>query len=116
MKLSSQSIIDDEKIKNYLLSERKRNDKSKWLATAGYGLNNWEKLKKDLFKQILSLEAIPIDKTKYGQMFEIRGTLKGPNGKVLRYIQSGWKSMRGKTQNLLLCFLNAIGIVRKKRK
>jgi hypothetical protein len=47
MKLSSQSIIDDEKIKNYLLSERKRNDKSKWLATGGYSLNNWEKLKKD---------------------------------------------------------------------
>ena len=113
MKLSSQSIIDDEKIKNYLLSERKRNDKSKWLATARYSLNNWEKLKKDLFKQILSLEAIPIDKTKYGQMFEIRGVQME---RSLRYIQSGWKSMRGKTQNLLLCFLNAIGIVRKKRK
>jgi hypothetical protein len=104
MKLSSQSIIDDEKIKNYLLSERKRNDKSKWLATAGYSLNNWEKLKKDLFKQILSLEAIPIDKTKYGQMFEIRGTLKGPNGKVLKVHSIWMEEYEGKNTKFITMF------------
>ena len=51
----------------YLLTQRKRNDKSKWLAQAGYAFKSWQVLKNDLRLQILSLEAIPTDNTKYGQ-------------------------------------------------
>ena len=34
----------------------------------------------DLREQILSLDVVPIEKTKYGQLYEIIGKLTGPNG------------------------------------
>lgn len=83
MKLSPNTLIAPEKLTQYLLSLRKRNDKSKWLAQAGYTLDNWQVLEKDLRQQILSLEAIPTDMTQYGQTYEITGNLIGPNGKIL---------------------------------
>jgi len=36
MRLPSNAIISERKVKEYLLSYRKRSDKSKWLAKAGY--------------------------------------------------------------------------------
>ena len=84
MRLPSYTIIADEKIKNYLFAEKKKNDKSKWLKNVGYNISNWQKLKVDLSTQILPFDAALIDETKYGQMFEINGILKGPNSKSLK--------------------------------
>lgn len=89
MKLSLDSLISHNKLKDYLLAPKKRNDKSKWLAQAGYNLKNWRILENDLRTQILSFDALPIDKTNYGQMYEIRGKLIGPNGKTL-FVCSNW--------------------------
>jgi len=89
MKLPATAVINTEKIKNYLLKLRKRNDKSNWLAQAGYTLVNWQRLEEDLRTQILSLDAIPTDKTKFGQMFEINGKLKGPN-EVILLVRTIW--------------------------
>jgi hypothetical protein len=83
MKLPENSLIAHEKLTQYLLISRKRNDKSQWLAQAGYTLENWQELKNDLRVQILPLVAMGIESTKYGQMYEIRGKLTGPNGKSL---------------------------------
>ena len=83
MKLPVNALITPEKLTQYLLAQRRRNDKSKWLAQAGYTVKNWRDLENDLRLQILSLEAIPTDKTRYGQTYEIRGGLSGPNGKIL---------------------------------
>jgi hypothetical protein len=83
MKLPENTLIAREKLTDYLLVLRKRNDKSQWLAQAGYTLENWEKLETDLRNQILSTDATPIEKTEYGQMYEINGELVGPNGKIL---------------------------------
>ena len=83
MKLPLDSLIAHEKLKDYLLTPKKRNDKSKWLAQAEYTLDNWQLLENDLRTQVLSLDATPIDKTRYGQMYEIRGKLIGPNSKAL---------------------------------
>ena len=83
MKLPSTAIIAEDKIKEYLLSSRKRNDKSKWLAEAGYTLENWQRLENDIRTQILSLDAVYTEETKYGQMYEIKGMLTGPSGKTL---------------------------------
>jgi len=78
--------ISPEKLIQYLLTPRKRNDKSKWLTQAGYSLKNWRALENDLRKQILSHEAIPTDQTQYGQIYEIKGRLIGPNDKSLDVI------------------------------
>jgi len=89
MKLPSTVIISSDKIRLYLLSPRKRNDKSKWLANAGYKLENWKQFERDIRLQILTLEASMTEETKYGKMYEIKGKLTGPNGKTL-HIRSIW--------------------------
>lgn len=84
MKLPGNALIAYEKLIQYLLVPRKRNDKSQWLAKAGPTLENWRLLENDLRNQILSLDVTLIENTQYGQMYEIRGKLTGPNGKSLR--------------------------------
>jgi hypothetical protein len=80
MKLSENTLISPEKLTDYLLVFKKRNDKSQWLAKLGYTIENWKVLEYDLRKQILSLDVVPIEKTEYGQLYEIKGKLTGPNG------------------------------------
>lgn len=84
MKLPKNTWIAPEKLTRYLLVWRKHNDKSQWLAQAGYTLENWRTLEDDLRRQILPLEAMPPEWTTYGQMYEIAGELTGPNGKNLK--------------------------------
>lgn len=91
MNLPLNAIIADEKIQEYLLFPRKRNDKSKWLAEAGYTMENWRELKKDIQEQLLILEATFVEETSYGRMFEIKGELTGPNLKILS-VRSFWIS------------------------
>lgn len=83
MLLPANALISPEKLIRYLLRPRKRNDKSTWLAQAGYSIETWRVLENDLRRQILSLEAVPTDHTQYGQTYEIRGQLIGPNGKSM---------------------------------
>ena len=52
MKLPANAIISEKKVKEYLLSYSKRNDKSKWLAKAGYDYENWKKLEQDIRIQL----------------------------------------------------------------
>jgi hypothetical protein len=83
MKLSPNAIISERKLTEYLLSYRKRNDKSMWLATAGYHTENWNRLERDIRSQLLTLEAVFIEENQFGIVYEISGKLKGPNSKRL---------------------------------
>ena len=83
MKLNQNAEISDEKLTKYLLAPKKRNDKSKWLAQAGYVRENWSILKDHLRRQVLSRNARLVEDTTYGRMYEIRANLRGPNDKVL---------------------------------
>ena len=89
MKLPSNAIISERKLKEYLLSYRKRNDKSKWLAKAGYNTGNWERLDRDIRNQLLSLEAVLVEENQFGIVYEITGKLDGPNNKRLN-VRSIW--------------------------
>lgn len=83
MKLPEDAIIAAAKLNQYLLVPKRRNDKSQWLARAGYTLENWPKLEQDLREQLLPLEAVLTETTAYGQLYEIVGELRGPNGRVI---------------------------------
>jgi len=83
VKLAQDSIITREKLTNYLLKQLPKDDKSQYLAKAGYTQSNWHQLEQDLRQQILTLEATPTKKTQFGQKYEIIGFLTGPNGKRL---------------------------------
>ena len=57
MKLQGPIIIPDAKLTQYLLVPKARNDKSKFLAQAGFTAANPEKLKKALLQLIQTQEA-----------------------------------------------------------
>lgn len=86
MKLPANTTIARRKVNEYLLRHRVEDDKSGFLALAGYTLENADRLLSDLRTQLLPLEAELFDQTEYGIKYRIRGTLIGPNGRVLRVL------------------------------
>ena len=98
IKLPENTTIKDEKITQYLLIPKKRNDKSKWLFQAGYTQKNWQIPEADLREQILSKYAKPIEKNEYGAKYKIKGHLTGPNGSVLSVVTIWLKDVEGKTK------------------
>ncbi len=83
MKLSPDAIIAQAKLTQYLLKLLPQDDKSKFLAQAGYTQENWQQLENDLREQILQLDAVFTEKTRFGDRYKIRGTLTGTNGVIL---------------------------------
>ncbi len=81
MNPSPDAVIAEAKLKKYLLVWREADDKSKFLAQAGYTLSNWQQLEAALRSQILLLAAVPSDEVnRFGDVYEIRGVLRGGNG------------------------------------
>lgn len=85
VKLPRDSVIDERKLREYLLVPRIEDDKSGFLALAGYSLVNWRNLEDDLRRQ-LEGDVVLIQTTQYGEMYQIKGSLTGPNGRVLNVI------------------------------
>ena len=80
MKLPADTVIPIEKTTRYLLVPQARGDKSAFLQRAGYTLEKADQLLRDLRMQLLPLEATPLQSNTFGQYYEIRGKLAGPNG------------------------------------
>jgi len=89
MKLPVDATIAAEKVTRYLLVSQTRGDKSAFLARGGYTIENADQLLHDLRTQPLLLDATPLHSTEFGQFYEIRGPLVGPNGVTLQ-IRSIW--------------------------
>ena len=83
MRLPADTTIAEDKLTRYLLLPQARGDKSAFLAKAGYTLENADHLLRDLRTQILPLDAMALESNKFGKLYEIRGTLAGPNGVTL---------------------------------
>jgi len=86
VKLPADTIIAPRKVTEYLLRLRQEDDKSQFLALAGYTLEDADQLLNDIREQILPLDAEFHKETEYGSKYLIRGTLTGPNGQVLRIV------------------------------
>jgi hypothetical protein len=84
MRLPVDAVISPTKVANYLLAWRPENDKSRFLAQAGYDAADPDRLADDIRRQLLPLEAEFEEETDYGRTFRIGGTLNGPNGGILR--------------------------------
>ncbi|MEM7794643.1 MAG: DUF6883 domain-containing protein [Cyanobacteria bacterium P01_C01_bin.118] len=83
MKLQGPIIIPDAKLTQYLLISKARNDKSKFLAQAGFTLENPEELKQALFQLIQTHEAKLDYENEYGSFYLVEGNLIGPNGTLI---------------------------------
>ena len=86
MKLPPDTIIAPRKLTQYLLRLRVEDDKSQFLALAGYTLEDADRLMQDIREQLLPQEAEFHEETEYGPKYRIRGTLTGPNGRVLQVV------------------------------
>ena len=62
------------------------NDKSRFLAKAGYTPAHARQLASDICHQLLPLEAAFEEATEYGNKYRISGSLTGPNGQALRVV------------------------------
>jgi hypothetical protein len=89
MYLNRNAVIAPKKLTEYLLIHLPKDDKSEYLAKGGYTLDNWQQLERDLRGQILTLQAQPTLKTKYGQKYQIIGSLICPKGVILN-IKTIW--------------------------
>ena len=99
--LDPNAIIAEAKLTKYLLIHLAKDDKSRFLAQAGYRLENWQQLQQDLREQILPLEAIPTVLTQYGQKYAITGNLISPNGRAIR-VKTIWMVTERRTQFVTL--------------
>lgn len=89
MILPADSVIEDKKVRDYLLVPQSRNDKSQFLERAGYVKEEWEKLVSDIRSQLLPHEAVFQETTRFADFYTITGDLKGPNGNLLK-VKSVW--------------------------
>lgn len=107
MKLPADTIIAPEKVTLYLLVAQARGDKSEFLGRAGYTLGNADQLLSDIRLQLLPLEATPGKSNEYGQYYETRGVLTGPNGVKLA-VRAIWMTehLSGVTKLLPCCQTN----------
>ncbi len=80
MKIPNEVIIPESKLTKYLLVFKSRNDKSQFLAQAGYTIENWQNLKKAIL-QINHINYAIEDRTnEYGTFYNVYGELQGVNG------------------------------------
>ena len=102
MRLPPDSEIARIKVTQYLLKPRDEDDKSKYLALAGYTLAHADKLLEDL-RGLLHGEAEFAQTTEYGDKYRIYGKLTGPNGRQLRVV-SVWMTEKatGRTKFVTL--------------
>ncbi|MFN8449516.1 MAG: hypothetical protein U0521_13275 [Anaerolineae bacterium] len=86
MKIPPTAVIAAEKLTEYLLVPKSRNDKSKFLARAGFTQDNPDKLKSAI--RILSdeVEAIQDKMTEYGTSYRVEGDLVGEDGGKLAVV------------------------------
>lgn len=91
MILPPDTTIAREKLTGYLFVPQEHGDKSGYLAQAGYTLQNADQLLHDLRVQILPQEAVALEFNRFGQFYEVSGTLAGPNGVSLG-VRTIWRT------------------------
>ena len=77
MHIPPDCLIPDSKLTHYLLVLQKRNDKSQFLAQAGFTQANPEQLKTALLNLIATTPAVFDRSDQYGDFYQVTGTLKG---------------------------------------
>lgn len=82
-KIPADAIITEEKITRYLLLPKLRNDKTKYLAQAGFTQLNPEALREAIWLLLQTYEALPERSTEYGTVYTVEGVLIGTNGTSL---------------------------------
>ncbi|MEB3215401.1 MAG: hypothetical protein VKN72_03940 [Nostocales cyanobacterium 94392] len=83
MKVPDSAVIPEEKLTRYLLVPRIKDDKSKFLAQAGFTKENPNDLLNAIQQLILTSEAVEDNINEYGVFYTVEGNLQGLNGRSL---------------------------------
>lgn len=86
MKIPEDAIIPDDKITRYLLVPKARNDKSKFLAQAGFTSENPATLKTAIRALAARSNAVEDEENEYGVFYRVVGTLVGEDGTALSVV------------------------------
>jgi hypothetical protein len=103
VKLPTDTKIHREKLTSYLLVSQSRNDKSGFLAKAGYTLTFADILLADLATLANENDAAFLDENQFGRYYEVIGILRGPNGATLQ-VRTIWMTehLSGETRFITL--------------
>ena len=82
-RIPADALIPIEKLTSYLLVPRPWDDKSKFLAQAGFGSTNPQSLLEAIRELAADTEAVADGLSEYGEFFRTDGNLIGPNGRSL---------------------------------
>jgi len=82
---ADRAVIDSSKVRDYLLSQAHPvgRFKAAFFRALGYSDAAWESLAEDLRRHALQHEAILTISTPYGHKYEVRGRLRGPQGRTV---------------------------------
>jgi hypothetical protein len=83
MKLTGNIIIPEAKLTHYLLVPQEHDDKSKFLAQAGFTQENPERLRQALLDLIATNDAIFDRQERHGKFYRVEGELRGVNRVLL---------------------------------
>lgn len=83
MKLPDDVVIPHEKLTRYLLVLQPGNDKSRFLAQAGYTQENPDALEAAIRDMISSYEVVFDRQDRYGDFYRVEGKLRGINERDL---------------------------------
>ncbi len=86
MRIPDDAVIPEEKLSRYLLIPRVRDDKSKFLAQAGFTQENSEALLAALRLLASSAEAVEDGPNEYGTFYRVEGELQGANERNLAVV------------------------------
>jgi hypothetical protein len=86
MKIPADARIALEKVSNYLLVPREWDDKSKFLAQAGFNRDQPELLLRAIRDLAMAVEAVEDGGNSYGVFLRAEGELQGPNGRSLQVV------------------------------
>lgn len=86
MKIPLDAEIALEKLTGYLLVFKEVDDKSKFLAQAGFTPDNPDELERAIRAQAAEYEAVQDWSNRFGDYFQVRGDLRGVNGRILSVI------------------------------
>ena len=80
MLISSNALIPLEKLTDYLLVPRRKNDKAQFLARAGFTPANPFALEQAIRQLIAENQAVQDRQDEYGTFYRVTGQLRGPRG------------------------------------
>lgn len=84
MKIPPDGIIAASKVTQYLLTHRRTDDKSGYLAQAGFGIDSASALEMEIRRLTASTEALVDRVNEHGIYYTVSGTVTGPNTRQLR--------------------------------